>query len=155
MTLNFIVNHQLLTLNPAQKNITIAADSCNYLKAKFIYQTQEWINGKMHYALFTYKDKTYKKYLGLEEGVQANECYIPPEVIKNGNFMVSLFCDDLITTTVVVVPVKASGYTDDITNQETPSVNEQLEKMCREKINSIIDDYIEENEFIISAEEIE
>lgn len=152
MTLNFTAEHQLLSLNPAQKNIIIAADSRNYLKARFIYQTQEWIKGRMHYALFTYKDKTYKKYLGLEDGVKSNECYIPPEVIKNGSFMVSLFCDDLITSTVVIVPVKISGYTDDITNQETPSVNEQLEKMCREKIYSIMDDYISENEFIISAE---
>ena len=37
MTLLFYVNNQTLSLNPAQKNIKIVADSKNYLKTRFIF----------------------------------------------------------------------------------------------------------------------
>ena len=42
MTLTFYVNNQSLSINPAQKDIEVVADSKNYLKAKFVYQTAEW-----------------------------------------------------------------------------------------------------------------
>ena len=43
----------------------------------------------------------------------------------------SVYCDDLITSTVETIPVSASGYTENIENQETtPTVLEQMnEKM--------------------------
>lgn len=37
MTLQFYVNNQVLSLNPAQRNVKIAADSKNYLKARFTF----------------------------------------------------------------------------------------------------------------------
>ena len=131
MTLQFYVNNQTLSLNPAQKNIKIVADSHNYLKARFIFQTSEWTRGVFRYALFTHNGKTYKKILGIEPGLKANECYVAPEVIKEGTFSVSVYCDDLITSSVETIPVVASGYTENIENQKpTPSVIEQMnEKM--------------------------
>lgn len=131
MTLQFYVNNQTLSLNPAQKGIKIAADSKNYLKARFIFQTSEWTRGVLRYALFTHNGKTYKKILGIEPGLKSNECYVSPEVIKEGGFQVSVYCDDLITSTVETIPVSASGYTENIENQETtPTVLEQMnEKM--------------------------
>jgi hypothetical protein len=131
MTLQFYVNNQTLSLNPAQKNIKIVADSKNYLKARFIFQTSEWTRGVLRYALFTHNGKTYKKILGIEPGLKSNECYVSPEVIKEGEFTVSVYCDDLITSTVETIPVSASGYTENIENQETtPTVLEQMnEKM--------------------------
>lgn len=127
MTLQFYVNNQILSLNPAQKNIKVVADSKNYLKARFIFQTSEWSRGVIRYALFSHNGKTYKKILGIEPGLKSNECYVAPEVIKEGNFSVSVFCDDLITSTTEVIPVIASGYTENIVNQEkTPSVLEQM-----------------------------
>lgn len=130
MTLTFYVNNQNLTTNPSQKNISVVADSKNYLKAKFVFQTSDWKKGSLLYALFTHNGKTYKKILGAEDGVEYNECYIAPEVIKAGKFSVSVFCDDLITTNAVDVPVAASGYTTKIENQKkTPDVQEQMNNL--------------------------
>ena len=127
MTLQFYVNNQMLSLNPAQKDIKIVADSKNYLKARFIFQTSEWTRGTLRYALFTHNGKTYKKILGVEPGLKNNECYIAPEVLKPGTFTVSVYCDDLITSTTETLQVIGSGYTENIENQEkTPSVLEQM-----------------------------
>lgn len=126
MTLTFYVNNQSLSLNPSQKDVQIASDSKNYLKAKFIFQTSEWKKGLV-YALFTHNGKTYKKILGVEEGAAANECYVAPEVIKSGKFSVSLFCDNRVTTNLIEIPVLKSGYTENIENQKaTPSIMEQM-----------------------------
>ena len=130
MVLQFYVNNQMLSLNPAQKNIKIAADSKNYLKARFIFQTSEWTRGIIRYALFSHDGKTYKKILGIEPGCKSNECFVSPEVIKTGQFTVSVFCDDLITSTVVALPVEESGYTENIVNQEnTPTMLEQMNQL--------------------------
>ena len=44
--------------------------------------------------------------------------------------MFSVFCDDLITSTVVSIPVENSGYTENIVNQEaTPTVLEQMNQL--------------------------
>lgn len=127
MKLLFYVNNQSLVLNPSQKNIEIVADSKNYLIAKFVFQTSEWKTNIPKYALFSYKGKTYKKYLGIEEGLAENECYVSPEVIKAGEFSVSVFCEDHITTHTVQIPVRGSGYTDKIENQQpTPQVIDQM-----------------------------
>jgi hypothetical protein len=124
MKLNFYVNNQSLSLSPTQKNIQIIADSKNYLIAKFIFQTSDWKTDRPKYALFSHEGKTYKKYLGIEEGLGADECYVAPEVIKTGKFSVSVFSEDYITTNTVELPVKQSGYTEDIVNQRaTPSVH--------------------------------
>lgn len=136
MTLQFYVNNQTLSLNPAQKNIKIVADSKNYLKARFIFQTSEWTRGVLRYALFSHGGKTYKKILGIEPGLKSNECYVAPEVIKEGNFTVAVFCDDLITSTTEVIPVVPSGYTENIENQpKTPSVLEQMNQLMYQYAN--------------------
>ena len=127
MTITFFVNNQNLSISPTQKNISVVADSKNYLKARFVFQTSDWKDGRVRYALFSHNGKTYKKFLGIEEGVEGNECYIAPEVIKTGNFSVAVFCEDLITTNTVTIPVLASGYTENIENQKvTKSVQEQM-----------------------------
>ena len=130
MTLQFFVNNQTLSLNPAQRDVRIASDSKNYLKARFTFQTSEWTRGIMRYALFSHNGETYKKFLGIEPGCKSNECYIAPEVIKEGSFTVSVFCDDVITSTKVSIPVENSGYTENISNQEiTPSMYEQMNEL--------------------------
>jgi hypothetical protein len=79
------------------------------------------------YVLFTQNGKTYKKYLGIEEGVKADECFVAPEVLKPGIFSVSVFCDDYVSTNKVEIPVLDSGYTENIENEEiTPTVLEQM-----------------------------
>ena len=144
MTLQFYVNNQNLSLNPAQRGIKIASDSKNYLKARFTFQTSEWTRGVLRYALFTHNNATYKKILGIEPGCKSNECYVAPEVIKEGTFNVSVFCDDLITSTVVSISVEGSGYTENITNQEvTPTVLEQMNQLMY-KYTSLCNDIYKE-----------
>lgn len=144
MTLQFYVSNQTLSLNPAQKNIKIASDSKNYLKARFIFQTSEWTRGVLRYALFTHNGKTYKKILGIEPGCKSNECYVAPEVIKEGKFIVSVFCDDIITSTTESIPVVASGYTESIVNQSnTPSMLEQMNQLMYKYANLCNDIYKE------------
>jgi hypothetical protein len=116
-----------LSLSPNQENIDIASDSKNYLKAKFIFQTNDWKTNLPKYALFSYQGKTYKKYLGIEEGVKENECFVANEVIKPGEFTVSVFVENYITTNTVTIPVKQSGYTENIENQ--PATASTLEQM--------------------------
>ena len=131
MTLLFYVNNQTLSLNPTQINTKVVADSKNYLKVQFMFQTSEWKKGDLLYALFTHKGKTYKKILGIEEGAKWNECFVAPEVIKEGKFSVSVYSNDLITTNTIDISVARSGYTENIVNQNpTASVIEQMnEKM--------------------------
>lgn len=136
MKLLFYVNNQSLSLSPTQKNLEIVADSKNYLIAKFIFQTNDWKTNKPKYALFSHNGKTYKKYLGIEEGLDNNECYVAPEVIKNGHFSVSVFCEDFITTHTVDIPVRASGYTENIENQPaTASTMEQMNTIMYQYAN--------------------
>lgn len=144
MTLLFYVNNQSLALSPTQSNIEIVSDSKNYLKARFIFQTNDWNTPTPKYALFSHKGKTYKKYLGIEEGVKENECYVAPEVIKAGGFSVSVFGEDYITTQAVDVPVKQSGYTTKVENQPaTPQVLEQMNQLMYQYTNLCNDIYKE------------
>lgn len=130
MTLIFYVNNQSLALSPTQQNITVASDSKNYLKAKFIFQTSDWKKDTIKYVLFSHNGKTYKKILGIEEGLAENECYVAPEAIKPGKMYISIFSEDLITTNRVSIQVDDSGYTENIINQKaTPSMQEQMNTM--------------------------
>lgn len=136
MTLSFFVNNQSLSLGFSQQDIEIMSDSKNYLKTKFIFQTNDWKTNRPKYALFSYKGKTYKKYLGIEEGVKENECFVAPEVIKPGEFTVSVFAEDYITTNTVSIPVRQSGYTEDIVNQPaTPQAIEQMNTLMYKYAN--------------------
>ena len=127
MTLLFSVKNQSLVINTNLGKTKIIADSKNYLKAKFNFCTSDWQNNKLKYALFTNNGKTYKKLLGVEKGVEFNECFVPHEVIKEGVVEVSVYCEELITTNKVPFTIEASGYTENIENQQsTPSVMEQM-----------------------------
>ena len=152
MTLQFFVNKQELLLNPAQKNIKIASDSRNYLKASFIFQSNEWKNGEGHYAIFTHNGKSYKRILGIEQGVKSNECFVPKQVIKEGTFMVSVFCGDLVTSTTEEIQVLSSGYTTNTDEKEDDPITPGGDWEYTEAlIFAVIDKYLEDNEFIIDA----
>lgn len=127
MTLIFYVTNQTLSLSPVCQSFEVVADSKNYLKVRFMFQTNDWKTNKPKFALFSHNGKTYKKYIGVEDGVNENECFVAPEVIKAGKFSVSVFCEDYITTDIVEIPVKQSGYTENIENQ--PATPQTLEQM--------------------------
>lgn len=147
MTLQFFVKNQRLYLNAAQRRLPVASDSKNYLKARFIFQSLDWLHSEGHYALFTYKGKTYKRFLGQGNGLEQNECYIPEEVLKEGTFTVSLFAGDLITTITDSITVESSGYTEDIELEDLPPDQDWL----GEKITIQIEKYLLENDFVIDA----
>ena len=128
MYLDLIVRHQ--SIIQSAKHEVFAADSRNYLVAKFHFETEEWNNSDLKYALFTHNGKTYKQILGADEKLGINECRVPPEVIKVPGFEVSVYSGDLITTIPLTIRLKASGYTENIENQDvTPSVFEQMNKI--------------------------
>ena len=130
MTLIFNVNKQTLSLKSTCSNLKVVADSKNYLKAQFVFQSSDWKESSIQYVLFSYNGKTYKKILGVEEDLEENECYVSPEVIKPGKFSVSIYCDNMITTNEVNIEVGPSGYTENIENQKaTPSVMEQMNQL--------------------------
>lgn len=143
MTLEFIVNRQFLTKHKSQLSQKVVADSRNYLKAKFHFQSDEW-KEQICYALFTWQGGTYKKILGADEDVDFDECYVPEEVIHSPGFTVSCYCGDRITTNEVRVDVSASGYRENILNQkETPSVTDQANSLMKKYAlicNSILQD---------------
>lgn len=143
MTLDFIVNGQSLTKHKNQSNQKIVADSKNYLKALFHFQSEEWQN-QICYALFTISGQTYKTILGADQALGWNECYVPEEVIHAPGFTVSCYCGDRITTNEVRVDVVSSGYTENIVNQRvTPSVMDQANTLLKKYAlicNSILQD---------------
>lgn len=143
MTLEFIVNGQSLTKHRNQSSQKVVADSRNYLKALFHFQSEEW-QDQICYALFTYNGETYKMILGAEEDLAWNECYVPAEVISAPGFTVSCYCGDRITTNEVRVDVVSSGYTENIVNQVvTPSVLDQANALLKKYAlicNSILQD---------------
>lgn len=130
MTLIFYVNNQNLFLNPSQKGTTIASHSRNYLVAKFTPQSLDWKKENVVFALFTQNGKTYKKYLGSDEGLAANECFIPSEVLYPGEVEVSLFSESGLSTAKTSFQVLDSGYTDNIENQKiTVDTVEQMNSL--------------------------
>lgn len=144
MTLTFYVNEQSLSLSPACKNKKVIADSKNYLKARFIFQSKDWEEMGLKYALFTYEGKTYKKFLGAEENTTDSECFVAPEVIKPGKFSVALCGGDLVATDVVEIEVAPSGFTTEIANEKTtPTTMEQINNLMY-KYASLCNDILKE-----------
>ena len=156
MTLEFIINNQSLTKHKSQNSQKVVADSKNYLKALFHFQSEEWKN-QICYALFTHQGQTWKQVLGAEDGLEMNECYVPAEVIHAPSFTVSCYCGDRITTNEVRVDVVSSGYTENVVNQrETTSVMDQANALMKKYAlicNSILQDCGKIKEEIMNKEE--
>ena len=94
-----------------------SADSQYYLYAHFNFLTDDW-KGKVITAVFTKDEKSYMMLVDID-----GDCEVPHEVIKEGNFYVSVFADTLITTNSSRVYVEQSGYTEDAENSEPPTPN--------------------------------
>lgn len=117
MELLFCVKNQNLT---RLDDYEVVANSKNYLKARFQFETEEWQGTKT--AVFR-NGYIIKKQIIDENGV----CDVPWEVIKLSCFSVSVFCGDLITTEENIVRVKSSGYMEgDFSQPPTPDVYAQV-----------------------------
>ena len=126
LKLLFNLRHQSISLtNPG---VVVATDSKNYLVAKFNEVSTDW--DKPLNAIFTHnKDKiAYTVVVGQTEGLEADECYVPWEVLQNsGEVYVSVFCGSLHTTNIVKFNVVKSGYVEgEIPPPPTPTIYEQF-----------------------------
>jgi predicted metal-binding protein len=92
MKANFIVSGQMLLRATNEQKVKLASHNKKIIAA-FEFRTDEWKN-KVVYALFTYKNHTWKKVLGADKELAFNECYIPAEVLMPGSFSLTLYCDD-------------------------------------------------------------
>ena len=119
LQLNFEITHQHINRVDTEKPV---ADSKHYLYAHFDFLTKEWEN-KVVTAIFTKDEHSYHMLLDA-----THDCLVPWEVIKEGNFYVSCFCDDLITVNKSRVFIRPSGYVEDGENTEppTPNIYDQL-----------------------------
>ncbi len=115
-----IFNIENQTIN-CIKNYCPAADSREYLKAKFIF-TSDW-DGCVKTAIFSGTEKAYEVLL------TGDECTVPHEVL-GGRFGVSVFGingDMRITTDTAYITVHKSGFAEGETPSDpTPTVYEQL-----------------------------
>lgn len=117
MTLVFTLNRQKLT---RQDDEEIATYSRNYIYVTFIFD-ELWYNLKK-YALFVAPNEDrYVVKLGYGKKLS---CSIPNEILENAFFKVSVFADDLLTSTQETVLVSSSGYIPEIDNMDEEDVLE-------------------------------
>ena len=114
ITLEFNVTNQFINRIDTEHPVE---NSQEYLYAQFNFLTDDWEN-KTVTAIFTKGNAAY--YQLLDENMQ---CVVPNEVNKSGNFYVSVFAENLITTNSSRVYVQKSNYTEDGENTEPPTPN--------------------------------
>ena len=117
----FNVSHQQISRIDDFKPVK---DSVNYLRAKFVFQTDEWENLT---KTATFKNGDGESYAVILEN---DACIVPHEVLSgDSNYIaVSVFAGDLITVNTARVFVGTSGYDPDAeyTEPPTPSVYAQI-----------------------------
>lgn len=107
MSLVFCLDGQILNRIDNHK---IATFTRNYATTTFVFD-KLWIDLEK-FALFVSPDND-KYVVELGYGKELT-CIIPEEVLQNAFFKVSVFADDLITSTQETVLVQPSGYSFDI-----------------------------------------
>lgn len=117
MTLRFKIRGQKLTREDQNK---IAGFTRNYIHAIFDFD-EKWIDF-YKYALFTEPNGT-KHIVSLGYGKDLS-CTIPQPVLQKTVFYVSVFADDLYTSTQETVLVFPSGYISEIDDMEYGDVIE-------------------------------
>ena len=130
----FNVSHQQISRIDDFKPVK---NSVNYLRAKFVFQTDEWENLT---KTATFKNGDGDSYAVILEN---DACVVPHEVLSgDSNYIaVSVFAGDLITVNTARVFVGTSGYDPDAEYAEppTPSVYEQILTRLQE-----LEDYVDE-----------
>lgn len=145
MHITFEVSNQ--TILRTDRN-EVVADSRNYLFAVFSF-SDDW-REVTKTAIFTKEEKSYT--VLLDENAS---CLVPWEVLEVGEFYVSVFGGDLITTGSAVVKVLESGYVEGQTPvKPTPDVYQQIIAMLEdiatsgvtdEQIERAVEKYLAEN----------
>ena len=83
--LEFNVSKQRLTKRPECDFSGLVAGSIGYLKAKFYFSENDWVECPNKFARFWIGDNEYAKQLDND-----NACDIPPEVLTGSKFEVSV-----------------------------------------------------------------
>lgn len=96
----------------------IATYTRNYIHITFIFD-EVWCNLKKYALFVTPNQSRYVVSLGYGKEIT---CFIPNEVLENAFFKVSVFADDLLTSTQQTVLVSDSGYIPDIDDMEEDEV---------------------------------
>lgn len=106
LIIEFSVRNQRLSRYTAG---VVASNSYGYLKFLFNFKTNDWQDVSVKMANFSYKGRNYPVLID-----ENNICNVPKEVIKPGEFSVSVFGGG-ITTNTVKIPVENSNtsYEDD------------------------------------------
>ena len=127
--LNFEIENQIITRTDSFQPV---AKSQNYLRASFTF-SDDWGNDDK-IAIFKIGGKSYEVILDAE-----GECVVPWEVlVRVGTVYVSAYSGDRVTASVAKVPVLKTGYVDDPTSTEDPSVD--IYQQLKAQIQDVQDD---------------
>nr|DAZ03595.1 MAG TPA: hypothetical protein [Caudoviricetes sp.] len=111
---------------------TVVANSHDYLRARFVFTTDEWQGIKT--AIF--RRGTTKTPIILDN----NECYVPWEFLAGkGIGYVSVFCGALVTANEAPMEINTSGYGEGYEMQvPTPGVYEQVIQKLDSKADGVV-----------------
>lgn len=98
----------------------IATFSRNYIDVTFDFD-EVWANLKKYCLFVTPDESKYVVKLGYGKVLS---CKVPNEVLENAFFKISVFADDLLTSTQEMVLVSSSGYTSEIDDLDDGEVIE-------------------------------
>lgn len=98
----------------------IATYARNYVDITFDFD-EVWYNLKKYALFVTPNNNRYVLKLGYGKEIT---CFVPNEVLENAFFKVSVFADDLLTSTQETVLVSSSGYIPDIDDMDEDEVIE-------------------------------
>lgn len=113
-----------------RKNNNVISDSVKFETISFKFP-KEW-DGYVKTAVFTTESKTINVILAEESDLCVNEteCYIPHEVLSEGEFGISVFGvkdESIATTPKIILEVLESGYAlGDVPEEPTPTEYQQL-----------------------------
>lgn len=137
MNLKFKLNKQkLIRLD----NEEIATYSRNYVDVSFDFD-EVWYDLKKYALFVTPTNLRYVVKLGYGKKLS---CLIPNEVLENAFFKISVFADDLLTSTQETVLVSSSGYIPDIDDMEEEDVIESQKIWYNEPRKQHFDEDIDE-----------
>lgn len=117
MNLRFEVNKQKLTRLDDDEIATYAR---NYIHVTIDFD-ELWCNLKKYVLFVTPDNNRYVMKLGYGKQIT---CQIPNEVLENAFFKISVFADDLLTSTQETVLVSSSGYIPEIDDMDEDEVLE-------------------------------
>ena len=137
MNLRFQLNKQKLSRIDDEEIATYAR---NYVDVTFDFD-EIWYDLKKYVLFVTPNDEHYVVKLGYGKILS---CLIPNEVLKNAFFKISVFADDLLTSTQETILVSGSGYIPDIDDMDEDEVIESTKSFTQETRKKYFDEEKEE-----------